>query len=251
MVTLFISDLHLDACRPRTTAIFLNFLKNYALNAESLYILGDFFEVWLGDDAMDPHHEMVIQALADYAKTGTKLYFMHGNRDFLIGPTFAKRSGCTIISDPSIIELYDKHILLMHGDSLCTLDQKHQRFRHFVNQTWVQKLFLTFPLFLRQKIASKLRAASKRTYQQALNTQSNNDKNNINLAKFDVTQTAVIHALKTHEALCLIHGHTHKAGIHEFTIEGMPAKRIVLGDWGKQGTVLAFSPNSVVLEVIS
>ncbi len=251
MVTLFISDLHLDASRPRTTELFLHFLKNDASHADALYILGDFFEVWLGDDVIDKHHETVIQALADYAKTGTALYFMRGNRDFLINEAFAKRSGCKLLSDPSIITLYDKRILLMHGDSLCTLDVKHQRFRRFVNQIWVQKLFLSFPLFLRKKIARQLRAASRRTYQRAKNDASVVFEKNANIEKFDVTHTAVVQALKTHEALCLIHGHTHKAGIHEFTIEGATAKRIVLGDWGKQGTVLAYSANSVVLEIIS
>ena len=257
MVTLFISDLHLHASRPHITERFFKFLKEQAPKAEAVYILGDFFEVWAGDDHFNEHDTSVINALADFSKTNILVYFMHGNRDFLIGQRFAKLAKCILIPDPTVIELYGNRVLLMHGDSLCTLDVSHQRFRKFSRNPIIRWLFLFLPRSLRSKVAGEIRAASKRTqtkepFQPTSRTSNSQAKEVIeksisNNEKYDVTQNAVEKALKTHKAFCLIHGHTHKPGIHNFCLNNNEAKRIVLGEWGEKGNMLAFEKDSIEL----
>jgi UDP-2,3-diacylglucosamine hydrolase len=243
MATYFISDLHLSATKPHLSELFLKFLSGDAKKADALYILGDLFETWLGDDNRDPHDMAVINALAEFSENGIPLYFMHGNRDFLIGDQFTVESQCVLLQDPVIIDLYNTPVLLTHGDLLCTLDQKYQRFRKFIRHRRSKKLLLSFPLSWRQKISSFLRKE---------NTRHNMPPPPSKEAKrkWDVTSEAVYQMLREHKSLTLIHGHTHKPGIHNFILDDQPAKRIVLGDWDKTGSVLIYSPENLTLKVV-
>jgi len=244
MATYFISDLHLSSKRPHLSELFLSFLEKDAKKADALYILGDLFEVWLGDDNRDPHHIRIIEALAEFSKSGIPLYFMHGNRDFLIGEQFSLESQCTLLADPTIIELYGTRVLLTHGDLLCTLDYQYQRFRKFVRHPFIKKLFLHLPLSWRQKIANFLRRESAAR-------ETNIAPNHYLQRKWDVTTEAVYDMLRKHKAFTLIHGHTHKPGIHNFILDNQPARRMVLGDWHETGSVLVYSSENQELQPIS
>lgn len=214
----FISDLHLSAQEPGITHAFLNFLEHIAPTGDALYILGDFFESYIGDDDTDPFITIIIDALAKLTKTGFPIYLMHGNRDFLIGKQFAKKSGVALIPDPTVITIGNKHLLLMHGDSLCTEDKAHQRFRKITGNKIAQRIFLWLPLSFRKKLANDLRNESMK-------------ENRYKSAEMmDVSQNAVDHVIKKYNADKLIHGHTHRPMISE--------KRIVLGSWETQGNYL-------------
>lgn len=214
----FISDLHLSAQEPHITAAFLHFLEHIAPTADALYILGDFFESYVGDDDTDPFITMMTDALAKLTQTGYPIYLMHGNRDFLIGKQFAKKSGVTIIPDPTVIAIANTKIVLMHGDSLCTLDKNHQRFRKITGNKIVQNIFLWLPLSFRKKLAADLRNESikENRYKSAEIT--------------DVSTIEVDRVITKYQADKLIHGHTHRPMISE--------KRIVLGSWEKQENYL-------------
>lgn len=246
--TFFISDLHLDPSRLSITENFIRFLETEAQKANALYILGDFFEVWAGDDDPNPHHKKVIEALAQFSKTKIPLYFMRGNRDFLIDKAFAKATGCLLIPDPTVIELYGQKILLMHGDSLCTQDRSHQRFRKFSQNPIIRKLFLNlFPFSWRLKIASGIRkksqkASADREQKSLLNLHARHQN------PYDVCQAAVEKVLLKYHTHYLIHGHTHKPDMHEFTSFGKKNKRIVLGEWGVMGSVLVYSKDTLELK---
>jgi UDP-2,3-diacylglucosamine hydrolase len=262
--TLFISDLHLDSSRPSVTENFIRFLKTEALQASAVYILGDFFEVWAGDDDPNPHHKRVMEAMSQFTQSKIPLYFMRGNRDFLIDQDFAKNTGCILIPDPTVIELYGRRILLMHGDSLCSDDRSHQRFRKFSQNPIIRKLFLMLvPFRLRLKIASGIRkksmlAGAKREMQSLLENTKPQDKAleykpynpYPKRNPYDVNPKTVAKALKQHKTTWLIHGHTHKASMHEFIVEGIEAKRIVLGEWGITGSALVVTQNSMELKTI-
>lgn len=226
--TLFISDMHLQEEAPGLTRMFLQFLQTTAEQAETIYILGDCFETWVGDDDHSPFNLQIIKALRERVAAGTPIYFMHGNRDFLIGKAFAQASGITLLRDPSVIELYGKRILLSHGDILCTLDRKHQRYRKQVNRPWLQKLFLAFPLSWRQKIAHYLRQQSRRYNQTAPAVIT------------DVSPDEVQRLMTLHQVLLLIHGHTHRPAVHEITIDEKTAHRVVLGAWHEAGSALLY-----------
>jgi UDP-2,3-diacylglucosamine hydrolase len=214
----FISDLHLSAQEPHITAAFLRFLKHIAPTGDALYILGDFFESYIGDDDNDPYVASIADALLQLAQTGLPIYLMHGNRDFLIGNTFAKTAGVTLIPDPTIITIANQPLLLMHGDSLCTLDKNHQRFRKITRNKIIQTLFLWLPLSFRKKLAADLRTESMK-------------ENHYKSAEImDVSENAVDQAIQQYQADKLIHGHTHRPMITN--------KRIVLGSWEKQGNYL-------------
>lgn len=249
MKTLFISDLHLSAKRPDISELFFYFLDNYAAKADVLYILGDFFEVWVGIDVLNEHELRILKALKQYIASGKSVYFMHGNRDFLIDKQFEAQTGAVLISEPYILSVtnvmntlnelnvepnaLDRSIaenrwVLCHGDTLCTLDTSYQRFRAFVRHPWIKAFYLSLPEFIRRKIANKLRSKSK-TYQQKFVAFPE---------KWDVTAEAVEDILKKHKASVLLHGHTHKTNIHDILIDNVPHKRIVLGDWGKTGNFL-------------
>lgn len=216
--TLFISDLHLDPQETATTNTFFYFLEHIAPAADALYILGDLFESYVGDDDYDLFKESIIRVLAKLTNHGVPVYVMLGNRDFLIGKKFAQRAGITLIPDPFVITLNNQRILLMHGDSLCTDDKSHQRYRKITRNSVVQKIFLTLPLFFRQKLAKQLREESQR-YNQAKSKKI-----------MDVNQDAVNCALEKNNAMRLIHGHTHKPLLSE--------KRIVLDAWHNHGNYL-------------
>ncbi len=253
MTTLFISDLHLHSTRPETSKLFLNFLNTKAKTANALYILGDFFEAWIGEDNYNIHDNTIIQGLTEFSKTGIPLFFMQGNRDFLINHIFAKKIKCTLLPDPYLLEIEGQRILLMHGDLLCTKDIGYQWFRKFVRHPIIKRVFLNLPLFLRRKIAGTLRMTSSRPKQKDLkkpNEPLKSPLKNSSHEKYDVTQQAVHHYLQTYQADCLIHGHTHREGIHQFELNGVSKKRFVLGDWEETGSVLVFNKNTIYLEKV-
>lgn len=230
MSTLFISDIHLSQGRPDMTAALVRFLAEDAPGADALYVLGDLFEFWIGDDDPNPLHREVADAFLALSQQGVPLYFIHGNRDFLLGRQFAKRAGMILLGDPCVIELYGERVLLSHGDLLCTRDEGYQKFRRITQLKWLRWLFLRLPLSRRQAIAHKMRGQSQ---------MENAHKSQIIM---DVTPEAVDDMLRQHGCRLMIHGHTHRPAIHDFTLDGHAARRIVLGDWFEQGSVLVCSP---------
>ncbi|WP_312317714.1 UDP-2,3-diacylglucosamine diphosphatase [Atlantibacter hermannii] len=235
MATLFIADLHLSTEEPAITAGFLRLLEGEARTAEALYILGDLFEAWIGDDDPNPLHAAVAAAIRALVESGVPCYFIHGNRDFLIGKRFARQSGMILLPAEKVLTLYGERVLIMHGDTLCTDDVGYQRFRAKVQQRWLQTLFLSLPLFIRQRIAAKMRAGSKA---------SNQTKSD---AIMDVNQQAVSEVMRQHHVRHLIHGHTHRPAIHDLQIEGHPARRYVLGAWHQEGSMIKASENGIEL----
>lgn len=230
MQTLFISDLHLDPQRPEILALFTRFLDELDPNeTEALYILGDLFEAWIGDDEDAPACQAISDRLRTVSERGIALNIMHGNRDFLLGPVFAERCGARLIDDPARVDLYGTPTLLMHGDTLCTDDLEYQAFRRQVRDPDWQQQFLALPLAERRRMAAGLRETSRE--------QTAAKRPEI----MDVNPHAVTRAMREAGVHCLIHGHTHRPAVHEFDLDGRPARRIVLGDWYDQGSVLEVS----------
>lgn len=227
--TLFISDLHLCQERPETTRIFLDFLENQAKAADALYILGDFFEVWIGDDDRCEFNVQIMHALQQYTNSGIPTYFMRGNRDFLIRKRFAKKTGVKLLKEPTVIELYDTPILLLHGDSLCTLDIRHQKIRKKMHNRFYQTMVLMLPLRIRKYYANRFRNLS-REY-----------KKNLAHNIMDVTPSEVTRVMSEANVKTLIHGHTHRPAIHAIEINQHSAKRIALGAWDQQGGYLQYN----------
>lgn len=223
---LLISDLHLEEQRPDITRAFLDLLGGRARGAEALYILGDFFEVWIGDDAMTPYQLSICQALRELSDSGTQVFLMHGNRDFLLGKAFCKAAGATLLKDPSVVEFYGEPVLLMHGDSLCTRDEAYQRMRRYLRNPLSLWILRNLPLRTRHKLARKLRNESR--------AQTRMKANDI----VDVTPDEVPRVMQVHGVRTLVHGHTHRPAIHKLQIGEQAAKRIVLGDWDRQGWAL-------------
>ncbi len=221
MTTLFISDLHLEESRPDITEAFLGFLNGTASGVDQLYILGDFFEAWIGDDERTPLQEQIAAALRKLRDSGTDIFLMHGNRDFLIGEDFCKRAGASLLDDPTVIDLHGTPTLLMHGDSLCTADVEYQKFRANMRNPQWQQMILQRPLEDRQQMARQLREISMA---------KNQGKEEFIM---DVTPEEVIKDMEAHGVQHMIHGHTHRPAVHELIANGLPAKRIVLGDWDK------------------
>ncbi len=221
MTTLFISDLHLEESRPDITEAFLGFLDGTASGVDQLYILGDFFEAWIGDDERTPLQEQIAAALRKLRDSGTDIFLMHGNRDFLIGEDFCERAGATLLDDPTVIDLHGTPTLLMHGDSLCTADVEYQKFRANMRNPQWQQMILQRPLEDRQQMARQLREISMA---------KNQGKEEFIM---DVTPEEVIKDMEAHGVQHMIHGHTHRPAVHELIANGLPAKRIVLGDWDK------------------
>ncbi|MEG3128615.1 UDP-2,3-diacylglucosamine diphosphatase [Pantoea cypripedii] len=230
--TLFIADLHLCQDEPAITAGFLHFLQREAHQCDALYILGDLFEAWIGDDDPNPLHQQIAAALKALP---VPKYFIHGNRDFLLGQRFAAACGMTLLPEEQVLTLYGQRLLIMHGDTLCTDDEGYQRFRAKVHQRWLQKLFLALPLRLRMRIAARMRANSK---------QANQHKS---LSIMDVNQQAVIEAMTRQQVRLLIHGHTHRPAIHEFVLQAENAQRVVLGAWHQQGSMVQVDADGVSL----
>ncbi|WP_313627101.1 UDP-2,3-diacylglucosamine diphosphatase [Kosakonia sp.] len=235
MATLFIADLHLQTEEPAITAGFLRFLAGTAREADALYILGDLFEAWIGDDDPNPLHQQIAQAIKAVVDSGVPCYFIHGNRDFLLGQRFAQACGMQLLPQEQVLNLYGRNVLIMHGDTLCTDDAGYQAFRAKVHQPWLQKLFLTLPLFIRRRIAAKMRAGSKA---------ANSSKS---LSIMDVNQHAVVEAMEKHQVQWLIHGHTHRPAVHELTANNAPAYRAVLGAWHSEGSMVRVSDSDVEL----
>jgi UDP-2,3-diacylglucosamine hydrolase len=226
MTALFISDLHLCAERPEKLELFKKLLRGPARDAESLYILGDLFEAWAGDDDSTPPHGEIIAELTAYTQSGGRLFVMRGNRDYLMSKQFAKKTGGQLLDDETLITLNGKKVLLMHGDTLCTEDVKYQIFRRIVNNVFSRNFFMCWPYKLRTKVWHKIRSAAKKSAEKKSEYLS------------DVHQATVEIKMKNHDVLCLIHGHTHRQAIHEFKFEGQYAKRIVLGDWYEDDSIL-------------
>jgi len=227
---LFLSDLHLHGSRPQITDLFFRFLKSEATSASAVYILGDLFEFWAGDDSNI--YPEVISALRATTQSGLPIYFMRGNRDFLVGKQFAQDTGCNILDDPTPIQVGTQRILLMHGDTLCTDDIEYQSFRQEVrSDEWQQKV-MSMPLPERMDYFKSLREASQKSIQQK--------PANI----MDVNQHAVEKEMLKADTRLLIHGHTHRKAIHEFMLNDEPATRIVLGDWYENGNALSFNSAS-------
>jgi len=235
VATLFIADLHLHTEEPAITAGFLHFLDGVARQADALYILGDLFEAWIGDDDPNPLHQRVASAIRALVDSGVPCYFIHGNRDFLLGKRFARESGMQLLPQEKVLNLYGRNVLIMHGDTLCTDDAGYQAFRAKVHQPWLQTLFLALPLFIRHRVAAKMRAGSRA---------ANSSKS---LAIMDVNQQAVIEAMEKHRVQWLIHGHTHRPAVHQLTANDAPAWRAVLGAWHSEGSMIRVSENDVEL----
>jgi UDP-2,3-diacylglucosamine hydrolase len=236
--TLFISDLHLDPERPAITELFLDLLNTRARNTDAIYILGDLFEAWIGDDDHSPMNQAVCKGLGDCASTGTPVFVMHGNRDFLLGEEFAKACSCTLLDDPALIDLYGTPTLLMHGDMLCTDDTEYMSFRRMVRDPQWQAELLSKSLQERRMIASDMRNQSRQ--------QTGGKPESI----MDVNDDAVRDVMSTYNVQRLIHGHTHRPAVHDLLLADMPAQRIVLGDWYEQGSLLECTSSGCRLEAL-
>lgn len=223
MKILFVSDVHLNKNNPSKTNLFLNFLRYQAISADALYILGDLFDVWIGDDYIDAISLKISQLLKSLVIQGTSCYFIHGNRDFLIGEKYAKLANISILPDKTIINLNGKSTMILHGDALCTYDKKYQNFKKVINQNWLKRLFLNLPLPLRIKISNFIRKKS---------IICNKNKTN---KIIDVNETYASYLMRKTNTSIMIHGHTHLPKIHF-----LPKNRyrIVLGMWDKTGCVL-------------
>lgn len=235
----FIADLHLSPARPDISALFAEFLQQLAeQRAQSLYILGDLVDAWIGDDDHSAFALQLQQQLRQLTDSGVPVYFMAGNRDFLIADDFAKRTGVQLLPEPTLITLRQQPTLLLHGDSLCTADKSYQRFRRIIRARWLTKLLLALPLALRMRIARRLRAASKT--QQPLSPQQ--------LQLMDVTPAAVTALFERYQVKHMIHGHTHRPAVHQHRLsDGSMAERIVLGDWYQQGSMLKVTDQAAEL----
>lgn len=232
MSTLFISDLHLSAERPDITALFKTFLQQQARHCDALYILGDLFDAWIGDDDLNEFHRDVICSLKSLTAHGTPVYFIAGNRDFLIGKRFAQMTGLTLLDETHVVELYGIPTLLMHGDTLCTLDTGYLKFRKVIRNPLLLAVLTRLPLRWRRAIAHKLRSGSKS--QQPLTDEQ--------LARMDATEEGVAQAVHKHPVPRIIHGHTHQPAVHQHDLGELgQVERIVLGDWYEQGSILEVS----------
>ncbi len=236
MAILFISDLHIDATRPAITEQFTGFLRTEARSADALYILGDLFESWVGDDAADAVQAAAIAEMKSLTAGGVPCFVMHGNRDFLLGQRFCAASGAHLLPDPLIVTLYGEPVLVMHGDALCTDDRAYQRLRATVRDADWQRQFLALSPAARGALAGAARVGS-RAHTAAME-----------YAITDVNADSVVVALRTAGAATLLHGHTHRPGIHPLTVDSRACTRIVLGDWYTQGSVLRWDSNGPELK---
>lgn len=230
--TLFIADLHLCQEEPAITAGFLHFLAREAPHCDALYILGDLFEAWIGDDDPSPLHRQVADALRALP---VPVFFIHGNRDFLLGKAYAAACGMTLLPEEQVLTRYGHRVLILHGDTLCTDDVGYQRFRAKVHQRWLQRLFLALPLLIRKRIAARMRDGSK---------QANQHKS---LAIMDVNAEAVNATLQRQQVSMMIHGHTHRPAIHRFVLNGQPVERAVLGAWHARGSMIQLDASGLSL----
>jgi UDP-2,3-diacylglucosamine hydrolase len=238
VTTLFISDLHLDAGEPETIRRFVTFIEREARAARALYILGDLFEAWVGDDEDDPRLAPIQTALADLTRAGVPCSLMHGNRDFLIGPRFCAATGCRLLGDYERVELHGGIVLLTHGDLLCTDDTRYMSLRGTLRNPAWQRDFLAKPLAERRKIAADLRQLS------AAEIASKS------YDIMDVNQGTVERVMREHDVSLLLHGHTHRPAIHRFDLDGKPAARIVLGAWHEAPSIARWDANGYRLDTL-
>jgi UDP-2,3-diacylglucosamine hydrolase len=231
--TLFASDLHLDSEAPWAIDAFLKFLRGEARGAESLYLLGDLFEAWVGDDDDDPANARACAGLAELAASGVPVYALHGNRDFLLGEPFEARTGVKLLPDPVKVDLYGVPTLLSHGDVFCTEDPAYQQLRSIVRRPGWQSRFLSLPLSVRRELASAARAGSKAHTGRTIPT------------IMDVNPEAVVRAMRATGTTRLIHGHTHRPDIHELSVDGKRAERVVLAPWYEAASCLSVSADGL------
>jgi UDP-2,3-diacylglucosamine hydrolase len=231
VAAIFISDLHIDASRPAITEQFLRFLAAEARDADALYILGDLFESWIGDDAADLAQAAAIAGIRALTGAGVPCFVMHGNRDFLLAGQFCSMSGAELLPDPLIVTLYGEPVLVMHGDALCTDDLAYQRLRATVRDADWQRQFLALPVAARRALAGAARVGSQ-AHTAAME-----------YAITDVNADSVALALRNAGTATLLHGHTHRPAIHALAIDGRACRRIVLGDWYDQGSLLRWDEN--------
>lgn len=243
MTTLFVSDLHLDAARPAITELFGYFIQRQARNADALYILGDLFETWVGDDDPSGAGGFVAENLAALHDRGVPVYFIRGNRDFLLGENYARRARISVLPDPAVIMLYGKPVLLMHGDLLCTDDVAYQQFRAQTRDPGWQRQFLSKPLEARLDFAQQARTASQ-AHQSGLQ-----DAGTMEVIT-DVAAATVKATLRCYGIDTLIHGHTHRPAVHTLEVAGSDCRRIVLGDWYEQGSVLRVDADGANLQTL-
>lgn len=225
--TLFVSDLHLDATAPDMTDLFLAFLHTEAKASDALYILGDLFETWIGDDDVEPVRARVLAGLRELTDGGVPCFIQHGNRDFLLGTRFTAASGCRLLADPVVREFGARRFVLSHGDALCTQDHAYQRFRSVVRSKAFRSTWQVLPLTLRRSLALLARRRSR------------SHTRRLPEAIADVTPAAVAQLLRTTGGEVLVHGHTHRPDVHSIEVDGRPCTRIVLGDWHGRGNALA------------
>tara|TARA_B110000483_G_scaffold200793_1_gene241374 strand:+ start:275 stop:997 length:723 start_codon:yes stop_codon:yes gene_type:complete len=238
MTTLFISDLHLEAGRPEIGEQFLSFLGDEARDAEALYILGDLFEVWLGDDDPNPYYTSMKVAIRELTDSGVPVFFMHGNRDFTIGEIFSGETGVEILDDPVVVDLYGQSVLLSHGDALCTDDVQYQRVRAMTRNPEWQAMMLAKSI--EERIAFSIQARKD----------SMAHSNSVSAEIMDVNLEAVVATLRQHGTSIMLHGHTHRPAIHDVDLGNRLATRIVLGDWFEQGSVVRWDENGPRLETM-
>jgi UDP-2,3-diacylglucosamine hydrolase len=236
MTVLLISDLHLDAGRPETIQRFTDFIDGHALSARELYILGDLFEAWVGDDEDDPRLAPILAALVRLQHAGVRCSVMHGNRDFLLGERFCAATGCRLLRDYEKVDLYGQSVLLPHRDLLCTDDTRYMTLRATLRSPEWQRDFLTKSLEERRTIAADLRKLSA--------TEIAEKADDI----MDVNQAAVERTMRDFDVPLLLHGHTHRPAVHRFTVDGRPATRIVLGAWYEQASVVRWDASGFSLE---
>ena len=225
----FISDLHLDESRPKTTRLFQTFIKQIIkenVNDTEIYILGDLFESWIGDDYDNPFHDEIKLLLTSMSNSGIKVFFLFGNRDFLIGETFLSETGIELLDDPALLTINEKRVLITHGDQMCLDDHDYQNFRAMVRNPKWQQEFLSFPISKRLKIAGEAKDASKQSKQEKV------------IEIMDVNEKAVAAIFNEHQIDLMIHGHTHRPMKHEIVLDGKAYYRYVLGDWAKDSAII-------------
>jgi UDP-2,3-diacylglucosamine hydrolase len=228
--TAFISDLHLTDARPEINRVFFEFLRGPARTADALYILGDLFEYWAGDDDLgEPFNARVAAGLKDLVEAGVPAYLMHGNRDFLLFDGFVRTSGVRLLSDPTVLDLYGTRTVLLHGDTLCTEDKRYQKFRRHARKRFWQQVFLAQPLWFRKFRIERARIRSERR------------KLTMGAEIMDVTLGAVEQSFRESGSLRMIHGHTHRPARHIHVVDGRSRERWVLADWYKKGQYLRVS----------
>ncbi|KGY12878.1 UDP-2,3-diacylglucosamine hydrolase [Vibrio tubiashii] len=236
MTTLFISDLHLSPARPDITECFVRFMREEAIHAEALYVLGDLFEFWIGDDDRSDFACSIRDEFKALTDSGIPCFFTQGNRDFLVGNRFSHQTGVKLLGDETVIDLYGRRAVILHGDTLCTQDVKYLEYRAKVHQPWLQWVFNRIPMLIKKKIVNKVQSDIK------------TEKQTKSLDIMDVTQSEVENVMRSHDVDLMIHGHTHRPNVHSFRVDNSDYTRIVLGDWYTQGSVLVYDQHGFELQ---